>query len=218
MSISLNQFSRLLPVLGLCVTLSAQAQFQGFGGGSRSRSRNTITRQYPNNATVGDATISIDSETRNLVVIADDDTAAEIAKVIANLDKPKPQVLIKVVFLEVQHNNSSDIGLEGGWAKNIGNSTTGAVANAFGMSGLSSAAGSEPLNPLGQPVSGFGTSPPGAGLYQIFAQDYQVTLRAIAQASKTKVLSRPSIVARNNQPATITVTRKPSEPQSRTRP
>jgi general secretion pathway protein D len=32
-----------------------------------------------------------------------------------------------------------------------------------------------------------------------------VTLRAIAQAGRAKVLSRPSIVARNNQPATITV-------------
>jgi general secretion pathway protein D len=44
-----------------------------------------------------------------------------------------------------------------------------------------------------------------AGLYQIFSQDYTVTLRALATAGKAKVLSRPSIVARNNQPATITV-------------
>jgi general secretion pathway protein D len=45
----------------------------------------------------------------------------------------------------------------------------------------------------------------GAGLYQILGTDYQVTLRAIAQAGKARVLSRPSILARNNQPATITV-------------
>ena len=32
-----------------------------------------------------------------------------------------------------------------------------------------------------------------------------MTLHAIAQAGKAKVLSRPSILARNNQPATITV-------------
>jgi general secretion pathway protein D len=43
------------------------------------------------------------------------------------------------------------------------------------------------------------------GLYQILGQDYTVTLHAIAQAGKSKVLSRPSILARNNQPATITV-------------
>ncbi len=205
MSISLKTFCRALPLLWLCAVLPAHAQFQGQSGGNRNR--NTISRQYPNNASVGDATISVDSETRNIIVISDDDTATEIAKVISNLDKPKPQVLIKVVFLEVQHNNSSDIGLEGGWAKSLGNSTTGAVANAFGMSSIASTVSSNaPLNNVfGQPTAAFGNVPPGAGLYQIFAQDYQVTLRAIAQAGKARVLSRPSIVARNNQPATITV-------------
>src|SRR5580765_1566055 len=44
-----------------------------------------------------------------------------------------------------------------------------------------------------------------AGLYQLFSQDYTATLRAIATAGKAKILSRPSIVARNNQPATIAV-------------
>ncbi|HWQ92829.1 MAG TPA: hypothetical protein VN673_14225 [Clostridia bacterium] len=201
-----------LAALALCLAaaLPAHAQFFpgqfGGGGGNRQRSAGSSARQYPANGTVGDAVFSIDPETRSLIVIADDETADEIARVVANLDQPKPQVLIKVVFLEVTHNNSSDIGLEGGWAKNIGNSTTGAVANAFGMSGLGSAISSNNLvNPLGQPVAGFAPIPPGAGLYQMFAQDYQVTLRAIAQAGKAKVLSRPSIVARNNQPATITV-------------
>jgi general secretion pathway protein D len=166
------------------------------------------SRQYPINGTVGDAVISIDPETRSLIVIADEDTSRYISQVVSNLDRPKPQVLIKVVFLEVTHNNSSDIGIEGGWSQQIRNSSaTGAVAHAFGLSGISSAAGSNaPLaNVFGQPVASFLPIPPGAGLYQVFAQDYQVTLRAIAQAGKAKVLSRPSIVARNNQPATISV-------------
>src|SRR5512133_48651 len=177
----------------LCVAgLAVNAQFSPgqFGGGS-ARSRSSSTRQYPNNSTVGDAVISIDPDTRNLVVIADDETAAQIATVLKSLDKPKPQVLIKVVFLEVQHNNSLDIGIEGGYGNNFGNSTTGAFVNAFGLSGLATAA--------------VGKVPPGAGLYQVFSEDYQVTLRAIAQAGKARVLSRPSIIARNNQPATITV-------------
>jgi general secretion pathway protein D len=45
----------------------------------------------------------------------------------------------------------------------------------------------------------------GTGIYQILGQDYLVTLHAIATAGKAKILSRPSIVARNNQPATIQV-------------
>jgi len=73
---------------------------------------------------------------------------------------------------------------------------------------LSAAMGTN-LNRFGQPLSSFAAASPmtspGAGLYQILGTDYQVTLRAIAQAGKAKVLSRPSILARNNQPATITV-------------
>ncbi len=191
--------------LAIALALPAvQAQSQQFGGGG-SRNRNTVARQYPNNATVGDAQISVDADTRNLIVIADDATAEEIAKVISSLDKPKPQVLIKVVFLEVQHNNSSDIGIEGILHKNMGNSSTGIVANAFGMSSIAGLGTNSPLNMFGMPTGAFGGVPPGAGVYQVLGDDYMVTLRAIAQSGKARVLSRPSIVARNNQPATITV-------------
>jgi general secretion pathway protein D len=202
--------ARLLPLIAFVsiAAVAANAQFAPgqFGGGS-SRSRSSSSRQYPNNSTVGDAVISIDPDTRNLVVIADDETAEQIAAVLKSLDKPKPQVLIKVVFLEVQHNNSLDIGLEGGYGKNFGNSTTGAFANAFLPSGVSSPAGANAPqnNVFGQASGLFGSVPPGSGLYQVMSEDYQVTLRAIAQAGKARVLSRPSIIARNNQPATITV-------------
>lgn len=205
--------------VGLLSSVNVQAQFGpgggggggfggfgGFGGGNRNNSR-SATRQYPNNGTVGDAIISIDPETHQLVVIADEETKKHIAEVIASLDKPKPQVLIKVVFVEVTHNNSSDIGIEGGFTQ-TNNSTVAALANAFGLSGLNQpATGSNaPLpNIFGQPTTSFNPVPPGAGLYQVFASDYQVTLRAIASAGKAKILSRPSIVARNNQPASILV-------------
>ncbi len=208
-----NSIKVLLPVVALYFwgTMETLAQppggFQQFGGGGQGRrSSSSSSSYYPGNSEVGDAVISIDPETRSLIVIADERTREYISQVVSNLDRPKPQVLIKVVFMEITHNNASDIGIEGGWGKNIGNSTTGAVANAFGASAINSAVGSNTLmNVFGQPTSAFGSVPPGAGLYQIFAQDYQVTLRAIATAGKAKVLSRPSIVARNNQPATITV-------------
>jgi general secretion pathway protein D len=114
-------------------------------------------------------------------------------------------VLIKVVFLEVTYNNNQDIGIEGGFSKKIDSGTTGNGANVFGLSGLNSVGTNLSLNALGQPIQSFFPTPPGAGLYQILGQDYQVTLRAIAQAGKLEVLSRPSILTRNNQPATITV-------------
>jgi general secretion pathway protein D len=189
----------------------AYAQFPGggnFGGGTTGRS-STSQRQYPNNTAVGEATISIDPDGRRIVVVTDDETNKNIGEVITNLDRPKPQVLIKVVFLEVTYNNNSDIGVEGAWRKNgIGGMSTNAnIANVFGLGGLASGTGTNGpvLNAFNQPTSSFVPSPPGAGLYQILGNDYQVTLRAIAQAGRAEILSRPSILARNGQPATISI-------------
>jgi len=161
---------------------------------------------------VGNATISYDPDTRNITIIADDDTTRSITEVVTNLDRPQPQVLIKVVFLQVTHNDALDIGMEGGWMKSLGGGRTGVLANAFGLSGLSSAIGSNTpsVNAFGLPVQSLQSIAPftagvGAGMYQVLGNDFQVTLRAIAQAGKAEVLSRPSILARNNQPASVVV-------------
>jgi len=209
----INSFSKcrrqLLAVagVGLLGIVAAQAQFPGgFGGfGGQNQNRNTAnTRQYNTAGTVGTASISVDPETRQLIVIADDETQSQISQVITNLDRPKPQVLIKVVFVEVTHSDGSDIGVEGGFTATDGG-ITGNGANVFGLSGLNQIATNIQYNAVGQPVQSFIPTPPGAGLYQILGQDYQVTLRAIAQSGKAKILSRPSILARNSQPATILV-------------
>jgi general secretion pathway protein D len=185
--------------------------FGGFGGGGNAARSRTGTRTYPNNQ-VGDAVISIDPETRSLIVVADEDTSKYISQVVSNLDRPKPQVLIKVVFLELQHNDSLDIGIEGSYNKGLGNSfVTGFVTNFTVKNDTIVPTSITPVRTsssfLGSNI--FGLTPlvagSSAGLYQLFAQDYQVTLKAIAQAGKARVLSRPSIVARNNQPATINI-------------
>jgi general secretion pathway protein D len=192
--------------LSIGIIAAAQAQQQG---AARAGSRGSAARTYPNASSIGDAYFSIDPESRRVVTIADEDTTKYISMVLSNLDRPKPQVLIKVVFLEVVHNNSSDIGIEGGWEKSIGNDMSANAAHAFGMSAINqvipTGTNTAPVNMFNQPVQGFAPTPPGAGLYQILGQDFQVTLRAIAQAGNARVLSRPSILARNNQPATITV-------------
>jgi len=189
----------------------------GFGGGGGGRAGGaSTTSPYPSATTIGDAYFSIDPESRRVITIADEETSRAISLVISNLDRPKPQVIINVLFLEVTHNNASDIGFEGGWNKQIQNNgttatTTASAANAFGMSSLSQLAtvAATNVNVLGQPVSSFAQASPmtaqGAGLYQIAGQNYTATLRAIAQAGSVKVLSRPTILARNNQPATMFV-------------
>lgn len=196
-------------VLGLCATTDILAQqrsggyggYRGAGGGGGGTSSGA--QPYNPNGGVGSATISMDPDTRNITVIADEDTMKSVRQVLLQLDHPKQQVLIKVVFLEVQHNDSSDIGVEGGYAPNLTHSVTGAFVNSFGLGGLGSVATN--VNAFGQPISSFAPTPPGAGMYQVLGRDFQATLRAIASAGKAQLLSRPSILARDSQPATIMI-------------
>ena len=60
----------------------------------------------------------------SLIVVSDEDTAAYISQVVTNLDRPAPQVLIKVVFLEVTYRKGQDIGVEGQYQKETANGNT----------------------------------------------------------------------------------------------
>src|SRR5438128_2103548 len=138
-----KRYMRLMGALLLCACGALQLQAQqragggagggaggaGFGGGgiggggataARGASANATSRTYPANGTIPDAYFSIDPETRRVVVIAPNEAMPYVMQVLTNLDRPKPQVLINVVFVEVTRNNSLDIGIEGGWTKGIG--------------------------------------------------------------------------------------------------
>jgi len=170
-----------LLLLGLGLGASTPLRGQGFGGFS-SRSRSTTT--YPSSTEMGGATVSYDQETRKLIVITDEATAQNIGQVITNLNRPPPQVLINVVFLEVTHRKGSDIGVEGNYRKAVDDQTTTTVLQQFqGLPGLTS----------------------GNGIFNVIGSNYEATIRLLAEAGKLEVLSRPTILARNNQEATITV-------------
>ena len=162
----------------------------GTTGGNRTgaASRSSASGNYSSNGQIGEAMISSDPETRRIIVITDDETSAAISQIITNLDKPKPQVLIKVVFLEVTYGKSSDIGVDASITKEVGE-TTMTARNLPNLAALGASS-----MPLGA-----------GGMYQILGNDFQATIRAIAEAGKTEVLSRPSIMARNNQQAVIMV-------------
>jgi general secretion pathway protein D len=176
----------------------------GFGGGgggtgggagrtSASSTATTSAIDRPPNGQVGSANFYVDKDTGQVILIADQETTKYASNVVSALAKPKPQVLIKVVFLEVTYNKGLDIGLEGGITKKINASTTMSASNLFGLAsqGIS-------------PTSG-ATTLPGAGIYSVVGNDFSATLRAIEEVGKVEVLSRPTILARNNQMATIQV-------------
>ncbi len=99
----------------MCAVLQvrAQGQQQLQPRPAAASSSTAGSRPYVPNGTIGDAVISSDPDTKQITVIADEETAGYIKQVISGLDRPKPQVLIKVVFLEVEYDNASDIGVEG---------------------------------------------------------------------------------------------------------
>jgi general secretion pathway protein D len=189
---------------------SSSSQFRPTGSSSGSSS----STAYPSSTMMGDVTFGYDPETKRVFFITDEETAVNVSNILVNLDKPKPQVLIKVVFLEVQHDNALDFGVEGSYTHNFGGPfATSIVSNlaggfttnlvspnynvgqSFGLTGLGN---------TGQ-VIGQTTMPTGAGLYSVMGSDYNATIRAIASAQKVEVLSRPSIMVRNNQPANINI-------------
>lgn len=157
---------------------------QGFGGGFGGNTTTEGARQYFNNTMLGDALIEIDPETRSLIIITDEETNVHIDQVIKQLDRPKPQVLIKVVFVEVTHRDELDIGIEGslGYTQET---RDGELQSNYG-SLLSATLRSQ-------------------GGFKLLDSDFSVTARALAEAGNFEVLSRPSILARNNQEAIITV-------------
>ena len=212
------------------------------GGGTSAANSGTAasTRTYRNATQLGDALIQIDPETRSLIIVADEDTNKEISKVITNLDRPKPQVLIKVLFAQVTLDNDSDIGVEGNYNFNLGSAPissllTTAVAAATGTgTSSSSTTTTSPSstitttrpNPAGGttttvtsnvpystntsgsagPGTNFGLSNVSTGgFFRLDTKYATATLYALAQKGKVAVLSRPSILARNNQEAVILV-------------
>ena len=219
----------------LAPQLTAQVSRAGSSGrttsGSRSSTGRAVSssgtrsstgqRQYRSNTELGDAMITIDPETRSLVIVTDEDTHNEMLSVIKTLDKPKPQVLIKVVFLEVTYNKGSDIGVEGSYTFNLEGAktaTTGTRTTTNTQVSGTKTTTTSLAETLGSAASlgraltgGSGFNIPITGvnatglIVRAIGDDFSATVRALSTRGKVEVLSRPSIMARNNQEAVIVV-------------
>lgn len=169
-----------LLILCLGFVDAALAQFQNTGRTTLQGAGGTSgQRNYYSQGMVGEAYIESDYDTRSIIIVADEETERHIQEVINNLDRPVPQVLIKVVFVEVTHRNDSDFGTEFNFNLDHDDQQTGSV---FGLDAVQ-----------------FG------GFYRILQNDLQLTLKALKEVGKLEVLSRPSILTRNNQEAQIHV-------------
>ena len=175
-------------IVGLCAAAaviamaSAEAQRGGGGGGGGGRPFGT--------SAFGDAVVQYDPETGTLMVITDEATNSQLGKIIENLDKPVPQVLIKILFLEVTHSDDLDVGIESFFTDTdtdlLGNvSRTESGGTNFGVAALA--------------------AQNGGAFYSVLKDDLSLTIRAMSDVGNLEVLSRPSILARNNEEAIITI-------------
>jgi general secretion pathway protein D len=164
----------------------ADAQARTAGTGRTTTAARSAAGAYPSATSIGNATVTVDPETRRVFVVTDDDTAEYVRQVINDLDRPTPQVLIKCVFLEATYTKDLDLGVDGNYTHNVTSSKV------------------KEFNGLGTASTVFDLASSG-GIYTMLGQDLQFTLAALAKAGKTEILSRPSILARNNQPATISL-------------
>ena len=194
-------------------TTGGNTQARTSGGASAPNSSTaSSTRTYRNNTQLGDALIQIDPETRSLIIVADEDTDKEISKTIRNLDQPKPQVLIKVLFAQVTLDNNLDFGVEGNYAFDINKPATSQLVTTAAQQAVSTAAAAiipTPTNGRAGAGSNFGlaaaANQSNGAFFTLNTQNATATLYALAQKGKVAVLSRPSILARNNQEAVILI-------------
>jgi general secretion pathway protein D len=176
----------------------------GFTGGGGAAETATSTRQYTNSTMLGDALITSDMDSRSLIVVTDDETFKVIKSIVAGLDKPRPQVLIDCVFVQVTHTNELDLGAELNYTgpDGVGLNATGVATTQFGLGGANGLISQTPA--VGSTPSPASPSSNGA-FYALTGRNVNATIHALAANNKTEVISRPTILTRSNQQATILV-------------
>jgi len=168
-------------------------QFQGAqrGAGAAAPTASSSTSASSESTDISEETyFQADPNTNSLLIMTSSKNYEKIKPTIDELDKPVGQVLIKVLFAEVTHSNTVDLGTE------------------FSMLNLRSGGSTDTTQVFGKPTSLLteaGLSRPTGVSVRTIEGDLDITLRALQETGKLNVLSRPYILTRNNQLATITV-------------
>jgi general secretion pathway protein D len=137
---------------------------------------------------VGNVYVKADTDTNALVFLTSPSNYEKIKKMVEDLDKPVPQVLIKALIAEVTEDASRDLGTEfsflNDWKdKKISEIQVGSAFNV--------------PDTLATLSSG--------GWATVVGEKFSVKIKALAETGKMNVLSKPYILATNNQKATMTI-------------
>lgn len=169
----------------------------------------TFNRNFPDASgqSAGAAAGAGGTETPSSVLVITDDpnNLAGIESVIRQLDKPQPQVMIAVKFIETRldHNDALGINwtvkarLSGGPQPNIGAGT-----GTTGGAGLTGSTGGVSSRTTGFPMFGKYKN---LDLAILSLQEFQAVLEMLFTQGNSRLLSDPRIATIDNQPAEINV-------------
>jgi general secretion pathway protein D len=156
----------------------------GYGQGSNSNGSGANASGVNSAAAslVGQVQVVADQDTNSLLVVTASKYEDDVHKIIMELDRAVPQVLIKALIAEVTHDRSDDLGLDFSilnLSKNLsGGSNLGNIASGTANGGL---------------------------VVTLAESQISTTFHALAVAGKLDVLSRPYILTSDNQEANILV-------------
>ncbi len=153
----------------------------GFGGGNNSSSATDSALADLQ----GQVNVVADIDTNSLLVACAAKYQDQVKAVIDELDRPVQQVLIKALIASVTHDNSDDLGLD------------------FSVLNLRpSGNGQSLVSNLGNAAANTAN---GGLAFSVLEKNLSATFHALATQGKMDVLSRPYILASDNQESIITV-------------
>jgi len=134
------------------------------------------------NALTGKVFVVADQDTNALLVTTASKYEKQVRAIIDDLDRPVPQVLIKVLVAEVTHDNSADMGVDFSVLNTRPNGNGQIAGTNFGNAALK-----------------------GGLVVSVIETNVTATLHALAEQNKLDVLSRPYLLASDNQLANILI-------------
>ncbi len=190
MTILNNLFAEMQALTQQTIGRTAQ-QFQGAQRTAPGAASAGATTSSDSSDLSEETYFEADPNTNSLLCMTSSKNYEKIKPIIEELDKPVGQVLIKILFAELTHSDSVDWGTE------------------FSMLNLRADGDfTQSVQVFGRPPTL--TTPGGvAGSTGLSVRtvegDIDVTLHALQETGRLNVLSRPYVLTRNNQLATITV-------------
>ena len=134
---------------------------------------------------IGQVEVVADTDTNQLLVATATKYEQQVRDILKQLDRPVPQVLIKVLVAEVTHDRSDDLGADFSVLNLRASGEGQSYGSQFGNTGAEASSGGLAVAVLERHVS--------------------AQIHALAEADKLEVLSRPYILTSDNQEAFVSV-------------